>query len=116
MTREFFTAYCTTQHKQVAAIPTYTIPGIKLLELKKQPKNLLEDVNVINTIIAYSARFVDNKSGETLICVFSYRVSVETNTTTITKGKTGVREIMITEAKITKAKVIFLILSDKTAD
>jgi hypothetical protein len=57
---------------------------------------------------ACSAKFVDDESGETLVCVFSHRVPKETNVA-IAGEKTGDRE-----NSITKAKVTFPVFSDKT--
>jgi len=65
---------------------------------------------------AASARFVDDESGETLVCVFSHRAPAETDAIAVAEGKTGVGENTITEAKITEAKVTFPVFSDKTVD
>ena len=75
--------------------PTYKIPGVKLSELNKQPKNRKDDIKAANTTIsqmaklsadACSARFVDDESGETLACVFSHRLPTDTKEKMTTGG------------------------------
>ena len=58
---------------------------------------------------ACSAKFVDDESGETLVCVFSHRVPMEANVA-IAGGKTGDGDSSIAEAKVT-----FPVFSDNTA-
>jgi len=62
--------------------PSYRIPGVKLSELKRRKKNREEDIDAANDSIARmedvepdacSAKFVDDETGETLVCVFSHR-------------------------------------------
>ena len=68
--------------------PTYRIPRIKLSELMHRPKNRPDDINNADAMIlrmrgsqadACSARFVDDESGETLVCVFSHRTPATSN-------------------------------------
>ena len=78
--------------------PTYKIPGVKLSELNKRPKNHKDDIKAANATIsrmaklsadACSARFVDDESGETLACVFSHRLPTDTEEKMTTGGSEG---------------------------
>jgi len=86
--------------------PCYRIPGTNLSKLKKHGKNLKEDITAANTIIAHmqswpanasSARLVDNKSGETLVCIFSHRLPEEMH---VTKKLTMENDIAGNEKKV----------------
>lgn len=62
--------------------PTYAIHGLNLSRLMKRPKNRKNDIEAAQhrhcpdeemPADACSARFMDEKSGKTLVCVFSHR-------------------------------------------
>ena len=76
--------------------PTYKIRGARLSQLKKRPKNRKEDIQIADATIremqhlpadACSARFIDEKSGKTLVCVFSYRALPENGVNTAEPGQ-----------------------------
>jgi len=72
----------TSANRWLKYAPSYRIPGVKLSELMRRPKNRKQDIDAANDSIARmenvepdacSAKFVDDETGEPLVCVFSHR-------------------------------------------
>jgi hypothetical protein len=77
-------------------MPTYKIQGVRLSQLKKCPKNCEKDIQIADATMhemqhlpanACSARFIDEKSGKTLVCVLSYRAPLENGGNTAEPGQ-----------------------------